>query len=144
MLLGGGGGLGGGAGPPPPPPPPLGSDRDMGLDLDRRRFRANIYVETEARDVFLEDRWVGGTLVFGDSEVFGARDSRPAMSVTMRDLRCVMINLDPDTAEQDARIMKTVVRLNQNNAGVYGTVVRPGPIHIGDRVTLVTEVPATT
>jgi MOSC domain-containing protein YiiM len=30
--------------------------------------------------------------------------------------------------------MKTVVRLNENNAGVYATVVRTGTIHVGDRV----------
>lgn len=32
--------------------------------------------------------------------------------------------------------MKTVVRLNKNNAGVYATVVRRGTIRIGDRVSL--------
>jgi len=47
-----------------------------------------------------------------------------------------MINLDPDTAEQDARVMKTAVRLNKNTAGVYGTVVRTGTIRVGDRVSL--------
>jgi len=52
----------------------------------------------------------------------------------MPDLRCVMINLDPDSAAKDARVMKTVVRLNQNNAGVYATVVRTGTIRVGDRV----------
>lgn len=115
-----------------------GIGRDVGVDLDCRRFRANIFIETETREPFLEDGWVGGTLVFGDN------DPRPTVSITMRDKRCVMINLDPDTAEQDTRIMKTVVRLNQNNAGVYGTVVRPGMIRVGDRVTLVADVPATT
>jgi len=76
-------------------------------------------------------------LVFGDSV------PRPAVSVTMCDARCMMINLDPETGEQDARLMKTVVRLNKNNAGVYATVVRNGTIHVGDRVTLVSEAPTT-
>ncbi len=58
----------------------------------------------------------------------------PAISVTMRDVRCVMINLDPDTAKQDARVMKSVVGMNGNNAGVYGTVVRPGTISVGQTV----------
>jgi MOSC domain-containing protein YiiM len=48
-----------------------------------------------------------------------------------------MINLDPDTATQDARVMKTVVRLNKNTAGVYGTVVQTGMIRVGDPVSLV-------
>lgn len=79
---------------------------EAGLNLDRRRFRANIVLETHDRRVFREDDWVGGTLVFGNSE------PRPAVAVTARDLRCVMLNLDPDTSAKDARVMKTVVRLN--------------------------------
>jgi MOSC domain-containing protein len=113
-----------------------GIGREAGLELDRRRFRANIVVDTERTELFLEDEWIGGTLVFGDVEP-------PAVNVTMPDERCVMVNLDPDTAAKDARVMKTVVRLNQNNAGVYATVVRTGQIRVGDRVSLVPETPAT-
>jgi uncharacterized protein YcbX len=113
-----------------------GIGRDAGLDLDRRRFRANIVVETERGEPFVEDGWVGRMLVFGDSH------PGPAVSVTVGDVRCMMINLDPETGEQDARVLKTVVRLNKNNAGVYATVVRSGTIRVGDRVTLVAEAPA--
>lgn len=112
-----------------------GIGSEAGVDLDRRRFRANILLETRDREPFLEDGWVGGTLVFGDSE------PRPAVSVTARDLRCVMLNLDPDTGIQDKRVMKTVVRLNGNNAGVYGTVVQTGVIRAGDSVSLVLPPP---
>ena len=108
-----------------------GIGREAGLDLDRRRFRANIVVETEGGEPFHEDEWVGRTLVFGDG------DARPAVSVTLRDERCMMVNLDPETAAQDARVMKTVVRLNGNMAGVYATVVRTGTIRVGDPVSLV-------
>jgi|SRR5687767_1845650 len=108
-----------------------GIGREAELDLDRRRFRANIVLETHDDEPFLEAGWVGGTLVFGEQEPM------PAVSVTMQDMRCVIINLDPDTARQDARVMKTVVRLNANNAGVYGTVLRTGTIRMGQRVSLV-------
>jgi len=113
-----------------------GIGREAGVlgDLDRRRFRANIVVETERSEPFLEDAWVGGTLIFGDGAATGYEG--PAVSVTMRDVRCVMVNLDPETAEKDARVMKTVVHLNQNNAGVYGTVVGTGRVRVGDRVSL--------
>ena len=107
---------------------------EAGVDLDRRRFRANIVLETYDREPFLEDGWVGRTLVFGNSE------PRPAVSVTARDVRCMMINLDPDTGTQDARVLKTVVRLNNNNAGIYGTVVQTGTIRVGDPVSLVLDV----
>jgi uncharacterized protein YcbX len=107
-----------------------GIGREAGIDLDRRRFRANIFVDTGNSKTFHEDEWVGKVLMFGED------DSSPAVNVTLPDERCMMINLDPDTATQDARIMKTVVRLNQNNAGVYATVVRRGTINVGDRVRL--------
>jgi len=113
-----------------------GIGREAGFELDRRRFRANIVVETERSEPFVEDGWVGGTLVFGDSE------SGPAVSVTLCDLRCVMLNLDPETAKQDARVLKAAVRLNKNYAGVYATVVRTGTLSVGERVTLMSEAPA--
>jgi uncharacterized protein YcbX len=113
-----------------------GIGREAGVDLDRRRFRANIVLETERQEPFLEDGWVGGMLVFGES------DPQPAVNVTLCDARCMMINLDPDTARQDARVLKTVVRVNRNNAGVYATVVRRGAIRVGDRVHFASELPA--
>jgi uncharacterized protein YcbX len=107
--------------------------REVGQDLDTRRFRANIVIATDSTDAFSEDSWIGGRLVFGSDE------TAPVVSLTMRDLRCVMINLDPDTAEADARIMKAAVRLNQNNAGAYGTVARTGQISVGQPVSLISE-----
>ncbi len=102
-----------------------------GVDLcDLRRFRPNVVVETGSAVPFEEDKWVGRTLMFGEG------NSGAAVRVTMRDERCVMVNLDPDTAERDAEVMKTVVRLNENYAGVYGTVVRVGELRVGQVVTL--------
>lgn len=103
------------------------------MDLDPRRFRANIVLETRDQDVFLEDAWLGGTLLFGDSEI------KPAVRVTSHDVRCMMINLDPDTATQDGRVLKTVVRANNKNAGVYGVVVHTGRISVGDSVRLMSS-----
>ena len=106
---------------------------EAGQDLDTRRFRANIVIASDATEPFQEDRWIGGRLVFGGDEV------GPVLSMTMRDVRCVMINLDPDTAKQDPRVMKAAVCLNNNNAGAYGTVVRTGRISVGQSVSLIRE-----
>lgn len=110
-----------------------GVGAEAGVDLDRRRFRANVLLEILDPQPFLEDGWVGGKLVFGNGE------PSPTVSVTMRDLRCMMINLDPDSAKQDARVMKAVVRLNKNYAGVYGAVMQTGAIRVGDPVSLVLD-----
>jgi uncharacterized protein YcbX len=101
-----------------------------GHDLDFRRFRPNVVIDFKNASPFEEDRWVGGVLEFGD------HGTGPAVSVTMRDKRCVMINLDPDTAVASAEIMKTAVRLNDNYAGVYGTVIRTGELRVGQTVSL--------
>jgi uncharacterized protein len=103
---------------------------EANIELDPRRFRANIVVASDDERPFVEDTWVGRTLTFGDA------DTGPAVSVTLRDERCMMINLDPETARQDPQVMKAVVRLNDNCAGVYATVVRRGLIRIGDVVRL--------
>jgi uncharacterized protein YcbX len=107
-----------------------GLERESGRDLDLRRFRPNVVIETDSTEPFDEDLWVGRTLTFGEGDV-GA-----AIGVTMRDERCVMVNFDPDTAERDSVVMKTIVRLNENCAGVYGTVVRSGELRVGQVVTL--------
>ncbi|MGI9139885.1 MAG: MOSC domain-containing protein [Gemmatimonadaceae bacterium] len=105
-----------------------GIGREAGLELNRRRFRANVIVETADGPPFSEDAWVGRTMRFGDGK------EGPALSITIPDERCMMINLSPDTAEQDGRVMKTVVGMNGNNAGVYATPVACGRVQLGDRV----------
>jgi uncharacterized protein YcbX len=107
--------------------------REVGADLDTRRFRANILIVSNSTEPFLEDSWIGGRLIFGDNE------AGPIVSLTMPDLRCVMINLDPDTAAPDPRIMKAAIRLNENNAGAYGTVARTGQITVGQSVSLIID-----
>ena len=55
----------------------------------------------------------------------------------MRDLRCVKINLDPETAEADSNVMKAALRLNTNRAGVYAMVISSGELRIDQKVYLV-------
>jgi hypothetical protein len=77
---------------------------------------------------FQEDEWLGGILSFG------AEDDAPAIAVTMRDERCSMVNLDPDSAVPAPEVMKAIVRRNKNNAGVYGVVTRIGTLSVGQKI----------
>jgi len=106
-------------------------EREANRPLDVLRFRPNIVIESYGGEPFAEDQWVGKTLRFGSDE------DGPAVSVTLRDLRCVMINLDPETAEADNSVMKAAVRLNANYAGVYATVIRTGELRVDQKVYLV-------
>jgi uncharacterized protein len=104
--------------------------REAGVPSDARRFRANVVLDTGASAGFVEEQWIGGSLVFGGS-------SGPRISVTAADARCMMINLDPDSARQDPRVLKSVVRQNHNIAGVYGSVLRAGTLAVGQDVFLI-------
>lgn len=108
-------------------------ERAIDRPLDVLRFRPNILIESNGVEPFAEDQWVGRTLRFGTD------DDGPAVSVTMRDLRCVMINLDPETAEADSSVMKAALRLNANHAGVYATVIRSGELRIDQKIYLVQQ-----
>ncbi|HJW09899.1 MAG TPA: MOSC domain-containing protein [Holophagaceae bacterium] len=104
--------------------------RLAGQSLDVRRFRPNILVRSLRPLPFQEDAWVGGMLTFGEG------DEGPAIAVTLRDVRCSMLNLDPDTARSSPEVQKAVVRVNQNLAGVYGAVTRVGRVAVGQRIFL--------
>jgi hypothetical protein len=67
---------------------------------------------------------------------FGNREDAPAITVTLRDARCSMLNLDPDSAVASPEIIKAVVRVNHNNAGIYGVVTRIGTLRPGQTVML--------
>ena len=104
--------------------------RLAGRSLDIRRFRPNVVVRLLRSVAFHEDEWLGGVLSFGEG------DDAPAIFVTMRDERCGMVNLDPDSARPAPEVMKAVVRANQNNAGIYGAVTRAGRLAVGQTIFL--------
>jgi uncharacterized protein YcbX len=97
---------------------------------DVRRFRPNILVRTTTAMAFEEDGWVGGVLTFGDAV------DAAAVAVTMPDIRCGMVNLDPDGGPSTPDVLKAVVRANQNRAGIYGTVIRTGRVVVGQVIRL--------
>jgi hypothetical protein len=100
---------------------------ELGTDLDKRRFRANLYVDLRSGTGFGEDEFVGQTLRVG---------SRTAISVVKRDSRCKIMTLDPDTALPNPELMKRLARDHEGQAGVYGVVLVEGAIQPGDEVTL--------
>ena len=101
---------------------------ETGTNVDKRRFRANVYVDLTNADGFAEDQFVGKTLRIG---------SKVVVSVLERDPRCMMITLDPDTAEKTPAILKQVAQAHEGMAGVYGAVLMEGMIRKGDSVELI-------
>jgi uncharacterized protein YcbX len=100
---------------------------ETGEDVDKRRFRANVYVDLKFSEGFAEDKFVGRSLRIG---------SKVTVAVLQRDARCMMITLDPDTAEKTPAILKAVAQAHEGMAGVYGAVLAEGMIRKGDPVEL--------
>ena len=97
------------------------------MPVDKRRFRANIYVDLISSEGFGEDKFVGRSLRIG---------RKLTVAVLQRDARCMMITLDPDTAEKTPAILKAVAQAHEGMAGVYGAVLVEGTIRKGDSVEL--------
>jgi hypothetical protein len=97
------------------------------VTVDKRRFRANVYVDLTNADGFAEDQFVGRSLRIG---------SKVTVAVLQRDARCMMITLDPDTAKKTPAILKAVAQAHEGMAGVYGAVLAEGMIRKGDPVEL--------
>jgi uncharacterized protein YcbX len=104
--------------------------RLAGRSPDVRRFRPNVVVRLLRPVPFQEDEWLGGVLSFGEG------DDAPAITVTMRDVRCSIVNIDPDSASRAPEVQKAVVRAHQNTAGIYGAVTRIGGLAVGQTILL--------
>lgn len=96
--------------------------------LDPRRFRPNIFVETAPGDEdFLEDGWLEGTLEVGES----------VQLVQMRPtLRCVMTAHRQADLVRDLRILRTATQHHHNHIGVWASIGTAGTVRVGDPVML--------
>lgn len=101
-----------------------------GMNLDVRRFRPNILIETADNRPFADEQWIGKAIRIGT----GAE--AVTLQTYLHDIRCVMVNIDPESGELDNRVMKAVVRLNENRAGVYARVIGPGRVAVADHLYL--------
>ena len=97
---------------------------EVGDELDRRRFRANVLVEPSGGTAFEEDTWIGRRLMLGEALV----------EVVVNTERCAVTTFDPDTLERDPRVLKALATTRDNLFGVYARVLRPGWIATGDSI----------
>jgi len=101
--------------------------QETGTPVDKRRFRANVYVDLTSAKGFAENEFVGRSVRIG---------SKVVITVLERDARCVVITLDPDTGEQAPAILKKVAQAHEGMAGVYGAVLVEGMLRKGEPVEL--------
>jgi uncharacterized protein YcbX len=102
-------------------------EEETGSRIDKGNFRANVYLDLTSRSAFAEDEFVGRQLRLG---------SKAVVTIVKRDGRCMMITLDPETAEKNPAILKTVAQAHEGTAGIYAAVVLEGIVRKGDPVEL--------
>jgi uncharacterized protein YcbX len=98
---------------------------EVGIVLDKRRFRANIFMNLASTSGFVEEAFVGRTLRIG---------AKVVISILERDPRCAMITIDPDTAERNTAILSEVTKAHDGSAGIYGAVLVEGMVRVGDDI----------
>jgi len=102
-------------------------EEELGIPLDKRRFRANVYLDLASNDGFAEDELVGRKVGIGSSAI---------IMVLERDPRCKMISLDPDTGEHNPEVLRKVAKTHANFAGIYCAVLVEGILTKGDSIHL--------
>jgi uncharacterized protein len=105
-----------------------GLSDETGADLDPRRFRANFYAQWDDDRAFFEDTLVGRQLRIGETV---------SVMALKKDVRCVMITLDPDDGSPFPALLECVARNHGGCAGIYGTVLGEGIVRRGDPIWLI-------
>lgn len=92
--------------------------------IDGRRLRPNLVIG--GVEGLTERTWPGKQLRIGPTQVAPAQ---------LRG-RCVMTTYDPDTLEQDMNVLRRIVKDLDGVMALDTAVVTPGPLAVGDPVTL--------
>jgi uncharacterized protein len=101
-------------------------EMDADGEVDGRRFR--MLFEIDGVDEHEEDSWIGENVQMGDAEVVFNGDVG----------RCVITSRDPDTGIVDLPTLVTLAAYRREGVtevlpfGVYGSVVTPGRVRVGD------------
>jgi uncharacterized protein len=100
----------------------------LGREVETRRFRPNLVIETDAGAEFPEDEWIGARVAVGESVVVSIRGGMT---------RCVMVDLPQAGLARQDGVLRTISARNDSRLGVVADVVRGGIVREGDAVHVV-------
>ncbi|WP_415719731.1 MOSC domain-containing protein [Roseibium alexandrii] len=101
--------------------------RSPHLDLDPRRFRANLLLNTP--DHMSAEDLLGRVLTIGDVR----------LKITHPTERCVMVTAKQDGLSTEPLILKAISQSFDVNFGLYASVLKPGRIEVGQEVEVSAE-----
>ncbi|WP_168800958.1 MOSC domain-containing protein [Peteryoungia ipomoeae] len=93
-------------------------------ELDARRFRPSILIDTDGMEGFIENDWVGNLLFVGNNPI----------SVTEPARRCGMTMIAQPGLEENPDILRSIMRHNKRHLGVYAEVGQEITLRPGDLV----------
>lgn len=96
--------------------------------IEARRFRPNIIIDVPEEEGFIEESWIGKTIQIGN---------RVRLKIIQPTKRCVMTTLAQGDLPNDINVLRTLVKENSGNFGVYAEVIQPGEIKVDDSVTII-------
>lgn len=93
------------------------------------RFRPNILIRTEKNiSGFIENSWIGKKIAIGNEVILKINQACP---------RCVMTTLEQSNFPKDLNILKTIIKNNNGNTGVYADVIQIGTIKVNDVIRII-------
>lgn len=94
-------------------------------DIEAARFRPNMILDVPDEDGFIENSWIDKVLQIGENV---------QLKILQPTKRCVMTTLAQGDLPKDPNVLKSIVKNNNGNFGVYAEVIQAGKIHHGDKV----------
>ena len=91
-------------------------------DVESRRFRPTVLLECSDGSGFIEESWIGQPLSIGAVSVH----------VTEATKRCGMTLIPQPGLTEAPEILRTILRRNRRNLGVYCSINKAGTISAGD------------
>ncbi|WP_337797253.1 MOSC domain-containing protein [Rhizobium skierniewicense] len=99
-------------------------------EMNQRRFRPSVLIETGSPDPeesgFIEESWLGATLRLGAQRV----------QVSEKAKRCGMTLIAQPELTEQPEILRTLVRRNARNFGIYCHIPQPGTLTVEANVNL--------
>lgn len=95
-----------------------------GSRMDVRRFRPSLLIDAQSGERFPEQGWIGSQLRIGNVVI----------DTPMTCPRCVMTTHAFADLPKDPAVMRNLVKEADGNLGIYGRILEPGEIRVGDAV----------
>lgn len=92
--------------------------------VESRRFRPTVFLETSGPPDFVEMAWLGRRLKIGDAEARVEEETK----------RCGMTLIPQPGLAENPDILRTILRHNRRNLGIYCSIESEGLISLGDEV----------